>query len=120
MRIATLLWDNRETVCLRTEYGYLPLEALDLKLGTRWSTELKGLLCSGDFYRLWSWYRGSGRKALAAGGLGEIPFAAAPYAPLYRHPGKIWGIGLNYAAHAADLSEKAPSGIPASFMYESS
>jgi 2-keto-4-pentenoate hydratase/2-oxohepta-3-ene-1,7-dioic acid hydratase in catechol pathway len=38
------------------------------------------------------------------------------YAPLYRRPRKIWGIGLNYREHATDLSEKAPSTEPASFL----
>jgi 2-keto-4-pentenoate hydratase/2-oxohepta-3-ene-1,7-dioic acid hydratase in catechol pathway len=35
-------------------------------------------------------------------------------APLER-PGKLWGIGLNYADHAADLNEDRPT-EPASFM----
>ena len=38
------------------------------------------------------------------------------YAPLYRRPRKIWGIGLNYVEHAGDLQETAPSEEPASFM----
>ncbi|MHA1112436.1 MAG: fumarylacetoacetate hydrolase family protein [Promethearchaeota archaeon] len=29
---------------------------------------------------------------------------------------KIWGIGLNYKDHAADLDEKTPSSMPVSFM----
>lgn len=33
----------------------------------------------------------------------------------YRRPHKIWGIGLNYRDHAADLSESAPD-QPASFI----
>lgn len=33
----------------------------------------------------------------------------------YRRPRKIWGIGLNYGAHAADLSESVPE-EPASFI----
>lgn len=33
----------------------------------------------------------------------------------YRHPRMIWGIGLNYREHAADLSESAPT-EPASFI----
>jgi 2-keto-4-pentenoate hydratase/2-oxohepta-3-ene-1,7-dioic acid hydratase in catechol pathway len=37
------------------------------------------------------------------------------YAPPYRHPRKIWGIGLNYKDHAADLSAPYPT-EPASFM----
>ena len=33
----------------------------------------------------------------------------------YRHPRLIWGIGLNYMDHAADLSESVPD-EPASFV----
>lgn len=40
----------------------------------------------------------------------EVRFAAP-----YLHPRKIWGIGLNYVDHAADLSESVPE-EPASFM----
>jgi 2-keto-4-pentenoate hydratase/2-oxohepta-3-ene-1,7-dioic acid hydratase in catechol pathway len=34
----------------------------------------------------------------------------------YRRPRMIWGIGLNYREHAADLSETAPAEEPASFI----
>jgi 2-keto-4-pentenoate hydratase/2-oxohepta-3-ene-1,7-dioic acid hydratase in catechol pathway len=34
----------------------------------------------------------------------------------YRKPRLIWGIGLNYREHAADLSETAPAEEPASFI----
>ena len=40
----------------------------------------------------------------------EVEFAAP-----YRRPRKIWGIGLNYVDHAADLAESVP-GEPASFI----
>lgn len=33
-----------------------------------------------------------------------------------QQPGMIWGIGLNYREHAADLSEQAPAQEPASFV----
>ena len=49
----------------------------------------------------------------------RTPYAVQPpsaqYAPLYRHPRKIWGIGVNYKDHAADLSAVFPT-EPASFM----
>lgn len=38
------------------------------------------------------------------------------FGPLFRHPRKIWGIGLNYREHAGDLHEQAPTQEPASFM----
>lgn len=38
------------------------------------------------------------------------------YTAPYRNPPKIWGIGLNYREHAADLDEIPPDEEPASFM----
>jgi 2-keto-4-pentenoate hydratase/2-oxohepta-3-ene-1,7-dioic acid hydratase in catechol pathway len=37
------------------------------------------------------------------------------FAPPYRRPRKIWGIGLNYVEHASDLTETVPE-EPASFI----
>lgn len=38
------------------------------------------------------------------------------FAAPYLRPRKIWGIGINYAEHAADLGTEAPRQEPASFM----
>ncbi|MEM7034750.1 MAG: fumarylacetoacetate hydrolase family protein, partial [Chloroflexota bacterium] len=38
------------------------------------------------------------------------------YAAPYHNPSKLWGIGLNYQDHAADLDEVSPNEEPASFM----
>lgn len=49
-------------------------------------------------------------------GSGQLIAAAdATYAPPFRRPHKIWGIGLNYLDHAADLSATLPA-QPASFI----
>jgi len=68
------------------------------------------------------------RAILESGALGRIESALADapdsvfedpatvrYGAPYRHPRMIWGIGLNYVAHAADLTESVPE-EPASFM----
>lgn len=59
-------------------------------------------------------------KALAALAAAAPDSAFADAASLtftapYRNPHKVWGIGLNYQDHAADLSEDAPD-QPASFV----
>jgi 2-keto-4-pentenoate hydratase/2-oxohepta-3-ene-1,7-dioic acid hydratase in catechol pathway len=41
--------------------------------------------------------------------------SAVTFGAPYRHPRLIWGIGLNYVDHAADLSEQVPD-EPASFV----
>lgn len=43
------------------------------------------------------------------------PLNGAVFGAPYRHPRKIWGIGLNYVEHASDLTESVPE-EPASFM----
>lgn len=45
----------------------------------------------------------------------QDPGEAVFVAPI-QQPGMIWGIGLNYREHAADLSELAPQEAPASFI----
>lgn len=44
-----------------------------------------------------------------------VPAAGLSFGPPLASFGKLWGIGLNYAEHAADLDEAAPE-EPASFM----
>jgi 2-keto-4-pentenoate hydratase/2-oxohepta-3-ene-1,7-dioic acid hydratase in catechol pathway len=44
------------------------------------------------------------------------PLADVTLTAPYRRPRLIWGIGLNYREHAADLSETAPAEEPASFI----
>lgn len=64
--------------------------------------------------------------ALRAAATGDIPGLESGTAPRIRtsdiafaspvtDPGKLWGIGLNYAEHAADLDEQRPE-EPASFL----
>jgi 2-keto-4-pentenoate hydratase/2-oxohepta-3-ene-1,7-dioic acid hydratase in catechol pathway len=44
-----------------------------------------------------------------------VPVDSVSFGAPYRHPRLIWGIGLNYVDHAADLSEQVPE-EPASFI----
>jgi 2-keto-4-pentenoate hydratase/2-oxohepta-3-ene-1,7-dioic acid hydratase in catechol pathway len=44
-----------------------------------------------------------------------VPESSVAFGVPYRHPRLIWGIGLNYVDHAADLSEQVPD-EPASFI----
>jgi 2-keto-4-pentenoate hydratase/2-oxohepta-3-ene-1,7-dioic acid hydratase in catechol pathway len=59
------------------------------------------------------------RAALAAARLADDAMffntEAVTFVAPYRSPRKLWGIGLNYVAHAGDLSESVPA-EPASFM----
>src|SRR5690349_4098081 len=106
MRLCTLRLDGAETAAVVTDQGIVPVARINSYLGRAWSTDLHALLLQGLTLNL---LRDAERT----------PDALAPesvqFAPLYRHPRKIWGIGLNYRDHAADLSAPFPT-EPASFM----
>ena len=116
MKLTTLKLEGIEAVGLWEDFGIIPVSFINANLSLNWPTDFWQLLTENRLAAFHSWYKSDG-KAWLAGKAGEaIDPLQGTFAPLYRHPGKIWGIGLNYAAHAADLSEKAPQGIPGSFM----
>jgi 2-keto-4-pentenoate hydratase/2-oxohepta-3-ene-1,7-dioic acid hydratase in catechol pathway len=115
MRIATIKLDGAEVASVLTGAGFVPVGHINEELGMNWPTDMQELIWSGKLTELNSWYRADGKKQLAGLAACAIPKDKAHYAPLYRHPPKIWGIGLNYVDHAGDLSEKAPTLAPASF-----
>jgi 2-keto-4-pentenoate hydratase/2-oxohepta-3-ene-1,7-dioic acid hydratase in catechol pathway len=89
---------------------------LNKTAGRQWPIDTLALITSGGLAELNDWYRDGGRQHCDKATGSRIPIQEAVFGPLYRRPRKIWGIGLNYVAHAADLAEKAPSEEPASFM----
>lgn len=116
MRLTTLRLDDHEVAALVRPQGAVPLAVLNEQLGTSWSTTLQDLLERGELDDLRAWLDTEGLAvAKRLDGL-ALPEESLVHAPLYRRPRKIWGIGLNYVEHAADLSEKAPSTEPASFL----
>jgi 2-keto-4-pentenoate hydratase/2-oxohepta-3-ene-1,7-dioic acid hydratase in catechol pathway len=116
MRLVTLRHHGREEAALVLAPGILPLAALNTALRASWPQDIFSLLVSGQLAPLNDWYRSGGREKAEALGEALLSPASVRLGPLYRHPRKIWGIGLNYVAHAADLAEKAPNEEPASFM----
>lgn len=115
MRLATIKQQGSEEAAIVTSRGLITLKELNRANGSSWLTDLFALITTGQLASLNRWYRQTGRAELEQMTLTQLPLDA-DYAPLYRHPRKIWGIGLNYAEHAQDLSETAPSSEPASFM----
>ena len=112
MRLATIRTDGAETAALLLPAGAVPLA----QVGGMGETGLFSLLETGRFWELVEWWNGLSESDVEGLSGRTIPRKRVSYGPLYRRPRKIWGIGLNYAEHAGDLSEKPPAGGPASFM----
>jgi 2-keto-4-pentenoate hydratase/2-oxohepta-3-ene-1,7-dioic acid hydratase in catechol pathway len=115
VRLATLRVEGHEQACLQTPSGFLPLELINQRLGTGWPTELLPLIAANQLDGLREWAASFSRDLEKLGSV-SLSGDAVVFAPLYRRPRKIWGIGLNYREHAADLDEKTPTSEPASFL----
>lgn len=117
MRLATIHWNGTEEAALVMPDGFLPLRKLNEYTDENWPTDLFALIETGELELLKRWLREEFER-MPEGALDKslMAFSEADYGPLYRHPRKIWGIGLNYAEHAADLKEISPDTEPASFL----
>lgn len=109
MRFATLKIKGVEQACLRrNDDKWLPLSALSSDYEGDLLAFIRMGLPKQDIERL-------GHEAMQLDAAAGITTADARFCPPYRHPRKIWGIGLNYGDHAGDLDESAPE-QPASFI----
>ncbi|RLQ90146.1 fumarylacetoacetate hydrolase family protein [Planomicrobium sp. Y74] len=111
MRLATIQLNGKETAAVVATAGMIPVEAINKEFGQQWPTELFNLLPLEQLELFKEWYAAQNTETLD-----KLAIQDTEFGPLYRHPRKIWGIGLNYVEHAADLSEVSPNTEPASFM----
>lgn len=116
MRLATIRIQGIETAAIVQDDYVVTLGTINEKLNKRWEKDILSLLQTGQLDEIIDWYRNDGKNILAGLKSEGILLSAAMFGPLYRKPRKIFGIGLNYVDHAADLAEKAPSTDPASFF----
>jgi len=114
MRLAALAIGGREEAAVVTADGFVPIRLLNGAAGTGWSLDVAGLLARGELEALGGWLAEEGGPLLKR--LEAIPFGQAAYAPLYRRPRKIAGIGANYRAKAADMNVAAPDAEPICFL----
>jgi len=115
MKIATIVVDKQEVASIITDYGYLPISVINERYNKDWPYDLFTLLTEDVLEDIKQWYNSTDSSSYEKLEL-CMPQESVKFAPLYRRPRKIWGIGLNYKAHADTLSERLPDSEPASFM----
>ncbi|MBU5483396.1 fumarylacetoacetate hydrolase family protein [Clostridium sp. MSJ-11] len=116
MRLSTIKLYGLEVSGIITSKGVVPVGSVNEKFNKNWNTDTLEIIKSGQLEEINNWYRAGGKEELEKLKEEVIPFEKAKFAPLYRQPRKIFGIGLNYVEHASDLAEKAPNTEPASFF----
>ena len=115
MRLATIRWKQEEIAGVVLEKGILPIRAINAAKGTAWKEKMFDLIAAGQVRGLTDWYNAGGKEELETMP-GLVPAEDVVYAPLYRNPRRIFGIGLNYVDHAGDIGDAAPQGFPGSFF----
>jgi len=108
MRCATVILDGREQAAIMGNCGWIPISRINTGTKKRFPEILGDLIATDCRSELGSHLREMEDVAVLS--IDDMHFG-----PPLRRPGKIWGIGLNYQDHAADLDEKTPE-QPASFM----
>lgn len=113
MRFISFYLNHNEETGLLLNNRAIPVQTLNEMFGWDFPTHLDEIFSNNQFFLIKNQISHIISQIDSNSG---IPLKDTKFAPLYRHPSKIWGIGLNYRDHAADLDETAPSSIPASFM----
>jgi len=116
MKIATIVLNNKEVASILTEDGFLPIQNINQRFSKNWPIDLFNILNEDKLEDIKNWYLHCNDAPSTEMEELTIEKSLVKFGPLYRHPRKIWGIGLNYKDHAKDLSEKRPTSEPASFM----
>ncbi|MBG9782947.1 fumarylacetoacetate hydrolase family protein [Shouchella lehensis] len=113
MKLVSYKANDEEQGAIEIGGKLIPLLALNDHFHFHYETTVFSLLEKGQYESLKNWYVHEGKEALANP---HLPFLEewVP-APLYRHPRKIWGIGMNY--RKGDEDQFASNTVaPVSFM----
>lgn len=114
MRLATIQWNNAEVAGIKAEKGLVLIDTINGVKNTAYKTDMMSLIQAQEIPTLTQWYNAGGKAELEK--MEAVPYDQCVYAPLYRNPKRIFGIGLNYVDHAGDIGTAAPQGFPGSFF----
>jgi 2-keto-4-pentenoate hydratase/2-oxohepta-3-ene-1,7-dioic acid hydratase in catechol pathway len=106
MILASIYQNQRINTCIFTDGSFIKVP---------YSNNIFEILNNEELPVLKKWYEEKKSDPILKDDV-KLNESQIRFAPLYKSPRKIWGIGLNYEDHAKDLDEKSPAEIPASFL----
>lgn len=115
MRFVTIVHSGLEQAAVRIEDSVVPIANVNRVIGTEFPTSIEELVLGGKLGA----FAAQMQRVLdsrAVADLHPVRLSDCQFCAPYRHPRKIWGIGLNYREHAGDLNAVLPTEEPASFM----
>ncbi|MFP3123823.1 fumarylacetoacetate hydrolase family protein [Ectobacillus funiculus] len=114
MKLATVKVNGEETAAIISDNQAILIQTINELESKDWSTDLFQILQKEQLTEINLWYKEETHKKLR-----HFPHISAEkisYAPLYRIPRKILGVGMNYLEKAIELSGKPPEEEPVIFM----
>ncbi len=114
MKLATIQTAGIEGAAIVIEEQVILIQTINEQEKKKWCTDLYELLQTNQLSELVDWYKYEGESKLSH--LPSLLVEEAAFAPLYRHPRSIWGVGMNYFDKALELTGKPPEVDPIIFM----
>ena len=114
MRLATIKLET-EVPAIVLEQGVIPLQTIIDKIGVDYATDLFTLIQKNLVLPLRDWYVAEGQTWLEKQTQLVLPFSEVTFAPLYRTPKQIVGIGVNYMEQAKALGTDITDEFPPCF-----
>ncbi|WP_050181011.1 fumarylacetoacetate hydrolase family protein [Domibacillus robiginosus] len=114
MKLATVYCNGQEKAALIEQDNIYLMNQVNEAAGKQWSEELLPLLQNGEFEELKNWFHKEGRSQLKP--KSGLDLDGVSFAPLFRHPEKVFGVGMNYMEKALELSGQPPEEEPVIFM----
>jgi len=114
MKLATIQIAGKEEAAIVFAERFILIQTINELEKKKWGTDLFQLLQTNQLVELIDWYKNEGESKLSH--LPSISVEEAVFAPLYRHPQSIWGVGMNYFDKAIELTGKPPEEDPIIFM----
>ncbi len=114
MKLATVNAYGKEQAAVVLDGKYILLEEINTVWEEQWATDMFTLIIGSQIEQLAQRLETATSQQIEQ--LKFLPADEIVHAPLYRHPRKIWGIGMNYVVDAAELATSDPDEEPVSFM----
>lgn len=113
MKLVTVDYDGIEQAAFSENAHYVLLTTVAASINKDWKHTIDAILKADQLQNINRWYQEQGEQQIKQGVFTSV--SATPTS-LYRSPGKILGVGMNYVAKAMELSGGAPKLNPVFFI----
>ncbi|MDG5787900.1 fumarylacetoacetate hydrolase family protein [Evansella sp. AB-P1] len=116
MKLISIKNSGEIVTAIQTEKGYTLMTDVNKVSNRKWENTLLGILQKGQLDEIVQWFNQDGYKMLRKKQSFQSELENNHNAPLLHNPGKVWGIGFNYAKGQAEKDELETDWEPVCFL----